>query len=136
MTSAGTTATDLFRTWFEHSPFTQRLGLRIERIDTDVAELLLPQDGGNATFADVVHGGAIATLIDVAAAAASWSGADVPENPRGATVDLSVQYLAAGRGELRAQGRVLRRGTLCRCAVDVTSDDGLVAHALVTYKVG
>jgi uncharacterized protein (TIGR00369 family) len=136
-TTVTPTSTDLFRAWFEHSPFTQQLDLRIEALEPDSAELLMPFDPSRTTYADIVHGGAIAALADVAATAAAWSAADLPETPRGATVGMSLQYLSAGRGDLRARARVLRRGALCACDVDISDAPGkLVAKALITYKIG
>ncbi|MPY79524.1 MAG: hotdog fold thioesterase [Actinophytocola sp.] len=109
----------------------------MDRLNEQGAELVLPFDPSRTTYADVVHGGAIAALIDVAATAASWASAPVPEKPRGATVGMSVQYLAAGRGDLRARARVLRQGGLTSSDVDVVDGSGtLVAKAMVTYKLG
>src|SRR6266511_4364094 len=131
------TSVDLFRAWFDHSPFTQQLDLRIEALDPDRAELLMPFDESRTTYADIVHGGAIAALADVAATAAAWSAADLPEDPRGASVAMSLQYLSAGQGDLRARARVLRRGGLCPCDVEIVDAAGkLVAKALVSYKLG
>ena len=86
---------------------------------------------------DVVHGGAISSLIDTAAAAAAWSGADVPERIRASTIGISVEFLAPARGQgVTAEARVLRRGAITFLAVDVTADDGqAVATALVTYRL-
>jgi uncharacterized protein (TIGR00369 family) len=87
----------------------------------------------------VVHGGAIATLIDSAAAAAAWSDAEATENPRGTTVSLSVAYLAAADNEdVRAVARVLSRGhNLVYVDIDVTTASGkAVAKGLATYKIG
>jgi uncharacterized protein (TIGR00369 family) len=92
-----------------------------------------------ATMADLVHGGAIASLVDTAAMAASWSTEKVPDNLRGTTADLSLSFLSGARGsELRAEARVLRRGrTLCFCEVEVSDGAGeAVAKSLVTYKLG
>jgi acyl-coenzyme A thioesterase PaaI-like protein len=58
---------ELFARFIEHSPFAQLVELRVERIDTDQAELTMPYRSELATAGDIVHGGAIGTLIDVAA---------------------------------------------------------------------
>ena len=46
---------------------------------------------------DVVHGGAIAALLDTAGMAAAWSDDTVPEKLAGATVSMSVSFAAAAR---------------------------------------
>jgi uncharacterized protein (TIGR00369 family) len=121
------------------SPFARHLGLRLERLEPDRALLAMPFGEPLVTIGDVVHGGAVTSLIDTAAMAASWSIPEVPDNIRGTTVGLSVQFLAAARGrELVADATVIRRGkSLCYCDVGVTDSDGqLVAKGLVTYKLG
>lgn len=92
------------------------------------------------TIGDVVHGGAVSALIDTAAMAAAWSAIEFDgEPPRGTTVGLSVDFLAAARAqELLAEATVLRRGaSLCFCEVKARggADGTLVATGLVTYKL-
>ena len=91
------------------------------------------------TVGDAVHGGALSSIVDTAAMAASWSAHDASGELRGTTVGLSVDFVAAARGqEVTADARVIRRGkSLCFCEVDVTDAQGsLVAKGLVTYKLG
>ena len=57
----------------------------------------LPWDPTNVTVADMVHGGAIAALADVAVMAAAWAGAAVPDSLRGVTTSMSMQFLAPAR---------------------------------------
>jgi len=79
----------------------------------------------------------ISSLIDTAAAAAAWSGAEVPERIRASTVGIGVEFLSPARGRgVLAEARVLRRGAITFLAVDVASDDGeQVAAALVTNRL-
>jgi uncharacterized protein (TIGR00369 family) len=70
---------------------------------------------------------------------AAWAGADVPERLQGATVSMSVSYLAPAEGEdVTATARVVRRGgRLTTVQVDVRTPGGEhVATALVTYQIG
>jgi uncharacterized protein (TIGR00369 family) len=130
---------ELISRFLEVSPFVRHLGLRLERLEPDRALLAMPFGEPLVTIDDVVHGGAVSSLIDTAAMAAAWSTPEVPENLRGTTVGLSVQFLAAARGrELVADATVIRGGrSLCYCDVAVTDGDGqLVAKGLVTYKLG
>jgi uncharacterized protein (TIGR00369 family) len=132
-------ATDLIRQFIPHSPFAAQLGIELQDIDDGRAVLRMPFDPSRTTYGDIVHGGAIATLIDIATMAAAWAGAPMPDKMRGVTVALSTQFLDAARAEdLVAEGRVLRRGaTLTACDVEVRGADGRpVARALGTYKVG
>ena len=121
------------------SPFVAKLGIVAEVLDGDEVRLRLPWDPSNVTVGDMVHGGAIAALADVAVMATAWAGAEVPDSLRGVTTSMSMQFLAPARAtDLIAIGRVLRRGkTLVNCDVDVVTPDGeAVAKAIATYKVG
>jgi uncharacterized protein (TIGR00369 family) len=133
------TGADVMARFIPSSPFVAKLGIRAEVLDADEVRLRLPWDPSNVTIGDMVHGGAIATLADVAVMAAAWAGADVPDSLRGVTTSMSMQFLAPAKAtDLIAVGRVLRRGkTLVNCDVDVFTADGeAVAKAIATYKVG
>jgi uncharacterized protein (TIGR00369 family) len=127
----------LARGWLESSPFVAHLGISLEAMEPDRARLRLPFTDALPTMGDVVHGGAISSLIDTAAAAAAWSGAEVPERPKASTVGFTVNFLAPAKGQgVTADARVIRRGAVSVIAVDVSGDDGTeVATALVTYRL-
>jgi uncharacterized protein (TIGR00369 family) len=121
------------------APYGALLGVRLEALEAGRVRVRLPFRPELTTVGDVVHGGAIASLIDVAATAAVWSGADPATATRGTTVGLALNFLSAGRGQdLVAAASVIQRGrTICVCEVGVEGADGTaVARALVTYKVG
>src|SRR5438046_1960727 len=131
--------TALARGWLESSPFVAHLGIGIDLMEPDRAVLSLPFADSLPTMGDVVHGGAISSLVDTAAAAAAWSGAEVPEHPRASTVGITVDFLRPARGQgVTADARVVRRGGtgLCFCEVSVSAEDGTeVALALVTHQL-
>jgi len=130
---------ELARAWFDHSPFVRLLGLRLQEMGDGEARVELPYREELATAGDVVHGGAIGTLADTAAALAAWSSHDPARGTRWGTVGLTLSFLAAGRGEaLVAHARVTRRGSaICFCRVEVAGAGGSpVAEALVTYRLG
>ena len=93
-----TPAADLVRGWLEHSPYAAHLGIELVSLGEGEAELRLPFRDELATMGDVVHGGAISSLVDTAAAAAAVSAADGDELGGGTTVDLSVSLVGAARG--------------------------------------
>ncbi len=101
----------LAQVWFEHSPFARHLALQLLSIEDDTAAVRLPYTPQIATIGDVVHGGAISSLMDTAAALAAWSSHEAREGARGATVGLSVTFQAAAEArDVIAHAQVSRRG--------------------------
>lgn len=138
--SEGPTRRELVAAFVPQSPFAQHLGLRIDVLEPDVAELVLPFADSLPTMGDVVHGGAIATLIDTAGMAAAWSDDARPKAAAGSTVSLSVDYVAAARGcDLRARAEVVRRGgQLCFVDITVRAEDtgDVVAKGMLCHRYG
>jgi len=130
---------DFMRQFFPTSPYVKHLGMQLTDLQPGVATLTLPFTEALVTIGTVVHGGAIASLIDTAAMVAAWSDIEVPAKARGTTVNLTVAYLAAAEQEdLQAIARVLRRGrNLVYLDVEVRGASGnAVAKGLATYKLG
>ena len=118
--------------------FSALLGLQVEESRVDFCRLRMPFRPDLRTTAEVVHGGAIASLIDTAAVVAVWSNVDA-DTTRGATASLTVNYLAAsGREDLIANAQVIRRGrSVVFVDVDVfTLRSERIAKGVVTYKLG
>jgi uncharacterized protein (TIGR00369 family) len=120
------------------SPLARLIGIVGESIEDDCVRLRLPFRSEVTTIGDLVHGGAIAALVDAAATGAAWSRADLARGPRGTTIGLTVNYLNGARAsEVVATARVVQRGkSIVVCDVEVTdAGGGSVARALVTYKL-
>ncbi len=135
----GPTRREIIEQFIPSSPHAAALGIRVVSLGTDEAVLELPFKPELATIGDVVHGGAIGALTDTAAMAAAWSTDEVPENPAGSTVSLSINFASAASGvDLSAHARVRRRGgRLSFCEVSVTDPGGtVVAHGIATYRFG
>jgi uncharacterized protein (TIGR00369 family) len=119
------------------APYARKLGVVCESVEADRVRMRLPWTPEHVTVADVVHGGAIASLVDVAATGACWASADLAPGARGTTIGFTISYLHAARAQdLLADARVVQRGrTIVIAEVDVRGDVGAhVARALVTYK--
>lgn len=119
-------------------PFGEMLEMRAERIEADRVSIRLPWRHAVTNGGGIVHGGAISALIDTAGTAAAWALPAVGEGARGATVGLSVNFMAPGRdGDLVAEARVVSRGRrIVVIDVDVTDPRGTaVAKGLVTYNL-
>lgn len=120
------------------APYGRHLGLVGEEIAEDRVRIRMPFAEALVTVGTIVHGGAIASLCDVAATAACWANPDVPAGARGTTIALSLQFLNAARGQsLVATAKVIQRGrSICVAEVQVEAADGtLVARAAATYKL-
>ena len=99
------------------------------RLSVEVTERLKQPQG-------VMHGGAIATLIDTAVALAIVGTTETDE--RFTTVNMSVNYLSPVReGRVAAEARIVRKGRRIIVAdCEVSDSDGkLIAKALVTYML-
>jgi uncharacterized protein (TIGR00369 family) len=121
------------------SPFARKLGIVCERVEPDRAVYVMDFQDDNVTVGDVVHGGAICSLADVAATGAAWTAVTDPAKFRGTTIDISLSFVAAARSTtLHADARVVKRGgTICFIDVELRSRPGgdLVANCKVVYKL-
>ena len=133
------TRREIIEQFVPNSPHAAQLGIRLASIGSDEAVLELPFKPELATLGEVVHGGAIGALIDTAAMAAAWATDEVPENPAGSTVSLSVNFASAANGsDLRAHARVTERGgRLSFCEVTVTDpEETVIAQGIAAYRFG
>ena len=126
--------TDPAREIFDRIPYVRLLGLRLLRAERGEAAILLPHRPELTRHEGIMHGGALASLVDTASAFAVLSLLD--EGERTVTVDLTIHFLRPVLGgDTTARARVLRAGRrLVTVAVDATDAAGkTVATALTTY---
>ncbi len=125
-----------FLNWEDRTYFPNVVGLQLEEVRADYARLRLPYRSELDQPAGVVHGGALATLIDTMVVPAVASAYD--ERPRMLTVNMLVQYLGAVVGEdAVAEGWVQKRGrstVFCRAEVR-TASGSLAATGELVYSV-
>jgi len=120
------------------SRYGQLLGVACDLVEEDRVRIRLPYRADVTTVGDLVHGGAIASLVDIAATGACWASPTVKPASRGTTVGFTIHYLAPARGQdLLADARVIQRGaSICFVEVEVRDGDAtLVSRATVTYKL-
>ena len=134
---------------FNMVPFTQAMGLSIKELSNDkiTTEFAMqPQLIGNV-FKQVLHGGVIATALDTVGGAMAMSGAYVALKGtakeertarinRLATIDMRIDYLKAGRGELfTATASLLRVGKqICVTRMELHNEkQELIAAGTATY---
>ena len=111
---------------FDSRPFHQYLGMQLVERRSNYSKLQLRRTESTPTgIGGSVHGGVLATLIDMTAVAAIFAELRPGEQPAG-TADLQISYLRQTKGELvTAEGHVLKRGRqLATIDVRVTDDSG------------
>lgn len=115
-------------------PYAEFLGLELAEIAPGRATLVLPVRKELTQNHGVVHGGAVASLIDSATAFAIITLLEPKE--RVTTIDLTISYLRpVTTGQMRGVARVIRAGRRVFCAsAEVFDSRGrLTATALTTY---
>lgn len=116
-------------------PFYKLIGLFVVEAADGASLVRLDATEDTANSRGEVHGGALATMLDAALVNAARS--VLPDGSGAATVNLSVNYLAPGRGALTARGRVVRAGrSLISADATITDAAGaVVAQAIGTLRV-
>jgi acyl-CoA thioesterase len=115
-------------------PYARFLGLELEQVASGTATLGVEIRKELTQNQDVVHGGAIASLIDTATAFAIIS--LIAPGEKVTTVDLAISYLRpAVRGRLKAVATVIRAGRrIFVVSAEVFDRQGkLITTALSTY---
>ena len=119
---------------FASVPYAKLLGFELGEIRRGQATIQLTVRDDLKQYQGVVHGGAVASLIDTAAAFAVVTELEAGE--RVTTTDLTVHYLRpASSGRLSATARIVRGGRrLFVLSVEVMNDQQvLLATAVTSY---
>jgi acyl-CoA thioesterase len=122
------------RAKFETNHFPRMLGFELDSIEPGRAVLSVEVRKDLTQLQGVMHGGAIASLIDTAVAFAIVGGSE--PRARFTTVEMKVNYLRPiSKGRVTADARLIRDGrriVVAEC--DVHDSEGrLAAKGLLTY---
>ena len=115
-------------------PYARLLGIEFVGAERGAATLALNVREELTRMEGILHGGAIASLLDTAAAFAVIT--LLEPGQRTVTVDLTIHYLRpVTEGEIRAHARVLRAGRrLVIVSIEVRDrTEDLTATAITTY---
>jgi uncharacterized protein (TIGR00369 family) len=117
--------------------FVNLLGFVLEEVRTDYCRMRMPHRDALNQAAGIVHGGAIASLLD--SVVVPVVGSAYPREARFSTVDMHVQYLAAlVEEDAVAEGWIVKRGrttVFCESEVVGATSGKLVARSMLTYNV-
>lgn len=116
---------DWVRHWVEESPYARALGVVLERLSEETADIALPYRDENSNPGKALHGGCAASLIAMAGQAVTRAALGQDAGPFH-TAGAQVNYLKAAIGEdIVGRGRLLRRGReMCFVETRVETRDG------------
>jgi acyl-CoA thioesterase len=124
------------RETFAGVPYVGLLGFEFVRAERGAATFALDVREELTRMGGILHGGAVVSLLDTAAAFAVHTVIE-PEG-RTVTVDLTVHFLRpASGGRIEAHARVLRRGRrVCILSVEARDSSAeIIATATMTYFI-
>ena len=138
--------------FFDQIPFNSLVGIQVDSLSTEEVRMhvLMREDLVGNHIQGILHGGVIASILDVAGGAMALLGAlqRLPELPvvermmslsKLGTIDMRVDYLRPGRGQrFDAVSTLLRTGNkVAVVRTELHNDDGyLIAVSTGTYLVG
>jgi uncharacterized protein (TIGR00369 family) len=122
------------RSMFDQVPFMRLLAMRREFSEAGRARLVIDERPEIGNVIGAVHGGVLATLLDVVMASAAVSKVDFARTA--VTLDLDTRFLAPGSGRLTADGEVVAHdGDLAWCRAAVTDSQGrTIAQAQGSFR--
>lgn len=114
-------------------PFVEHLGFELRLFDGGRSEIHYAPQPEHLNSFEVLHGGAIMTLLDVAMAVAARS---VQKDMGVVTIEMKTSFMLPARGAVTARGRLMHRTTqMAFCEASVQDAAGRVcAHATGTFK--
>jgi acyl-CoA thioesterase len=124
------------RETFAGVPYVGLLGFEFVRAERGAATFALDVREELTRMGGILHGGAVVSLLDTAAAFAVHTVIDA--EARTVTVDLTVHFLRpASLGRVEATARVLRRGRrVCILSVEARDEAAeIVATSTMTYFI-
>ena len=83
--------------WTDLSPFSELLGLRVDRAEPDYARLRCAWQPSFTNMSGVAHGGVVASVMDTACGVALTADENGKRQGRVVTVSFSLNYLAPFR---------------------------------------
>jgi len=128
-------ALDYAREYHKRIPFIDLIGLETVELKDGLARLALALRPELLNSFGTAHGGVLMTLLDVAMCQAART--QHPDSQGVMTIDMSTSFMAAGKGRLLAEGRVLKPGRATIFVEAEIRDEGgaLVAKSIGTVRI-
>lgn len=122
------------RLWFDRVPFMKLLGMQRNHSQDGRAQLVLHMRAELGNVIGSMHGGAVATLLDVAMASAAVSARNF--QCTAVTLNMNSAFITPGRGLLTADAVCLgETDGVAWCSAEVTDETGhTVARAQGSFR--
>lgn len=131
--------TDLYRRKeiklpFPSPPFWELLGIEVTEMGEGYARLVMPFDEKLTQPYGLVHGGALFSIADSAAAVAIGS---VVDDKKFVTIEMKINFLLPVKdGIVESEARIIRKGKrIIPVEIDISNKERLVAKATATYII-
>ena len=114
-------------------PFVELLGFELVLMAGGKSEILYEAKPEHFNSFDVMHGGAVMTLLDVTMAQAARS---VQLEMGVVTIEMKTSFMQPSRGKLQCKGRLMHRTTSLAFTEATIYDEAgrACAHATATFK--
>jgi len=121
--------------WPSLPPFYEHLGLKLEALGGGKCVCALPYAKHFGNSRGEVHGGIVASVLDIAMSQAARSA--IPELTNIATISMTVSYLAPAHGVLTCNAVLVKAGGAVAFAEGEVSDakGTPVCRATATYRI-
>jgi uncharacterized protein (TIGR00369 family) len=121
--------------WRSFPPFYDHLGLKLEALADGKCVIRLPYAKHFGNTRGEMHGGIVASLLDITLSQALRSTIEGPADM--ATISMTVNYLAPAVGVVVCQAHVVRGGRSIGFAEGEVSDENghAVCRAVATYRI-
>ena len=117
---------EAFRSHFDDDPFHRMLGITVLERRPGLGRICLTKTESTPSgIGGSVHGGVLASMVDIAMLVAVFADLKPGEQPAG-TAELGITYLRQAQGnEIFAEARVIKRGRqLAMIEVDISDGEG------------
>jgi len=121
--------------WLSHAPFYDHLGLHVVDIGDGEASLMLAPSTALGNSKGDLHGGAIASMMDITLSQAVRSA--YPRGVNVSTISMTVNYLAPFQGKAISHGQVIRAGgSIAYAEGGVRNESGdIVCRVSGSYRI-
>jgi uncharacterized protein (TIGR00369 family) len=130
-------STEIPHGWLSYSPFHKMINMELERLEHGECVIRMAPRPEMSNAKGDLHGGMIASLLDISMSQAARSTQPDPLQIKVSTITLTVNYLSPSTGVVTVTAKVVRAGaSICYVEAEAINAKGeIVAHATGTFRI-